>query len=231
MSWLAKARPNHATPTRVSASPVTAMCVATSRNLRPSNGMREFLWLISDLGHGSLLDVGPVWQSTVSFFVERGFKVSTEDLLRAWKEFLDNQAERLRLQAAGDDEEEMSPAALAEKFLESTLVYPAESFNAVLAWDVFDYLDGELLPRVVQRLYDLLRPGGAVMGLFHSRPAEGFHRYRIVDSQSIEVLPAPGAFPHQRSFQNRELLNLFAQFRSSKTFVGRDQIREGLFLK
>jgi SAM-dependent methyltransferase len=207
------------------------MSVATSRNLRPSNGMREFLWLISDLGHGSLLDVGPVWQSTVSFFVERGFKVSTEDLLRAWKEFLDNQAERLRLQAAGDDEEEMTPAALAEKFLESTLVYPAESFNAVLAWDVFDYLDGELLPRVVQRLYDLLRPGGAVMGLFHSRPAEGFHRYRIVDSQSIEVLPAPGAFPHQRSFQNRELLNLFAQFRSSKTFVGRDQIREGLFLK
>ena len=60
----------------------------------------------------------------------------------------------------------------------------------------------------------------------HSRPAEGFHRYRIVDSQSIELLPAPGAFPHQRSFQNRELLNLFAQFRSSKTFVGRDQIRD-----
>src|SRR5713101_1759603 len=111
MSWLAKARPNHATPPRVSASPVPAMSVATSRNLRPSNGMREFLWLISDLGHGRLLDVGPVWQSTVSFFVERGFKVSTEDLLRAWKEFLDNQAERLRLQAAGDDEEEMTPAA------------------------------------------------------------------------------------------------------------------------
>ena len=29
----------------------------------------------------------------------------------------------------------------------------------------------------------------------------------------------------------REILDLFAQFRTSKTFVGRDQVREAIFLK
>jgi len=47
-----------------------------------------FLWLISDVPHGRVLDLGPVWQSTVSFFVDKGYRVSTEDLLRTWKDFL-----------------------------------------------------------------------------------------------------------------------------------------------
>jgi hypothetical protein len=40
-----------------------------------------------------------------------------------------------------------------------------------------------------------------------------------------------GEFPHLHVYQNREILNLFGRFHSSKTFVGRDQIREGLFIK
>jgi hypothetical protein len=36
---------------------------------------------------------------------------------------------------------------------------------------------------------------------------------------------------HSRIFQNREILDIFGKFRSSKTFVGRDQVREALFLK
>jgi hypothetical protein len=32
-------------------------------------------------------------------------------------------------------------------------------------------------------------------------------------------------------FQNREILDIFSEFRTSKTFVGRDQVREALFLK
>ena len=73
--------------------------------------------------------------------------------------------------------------------------------------------------------------GGAMLGLFHSRPAERFHRYRVADGQSVELLAAPTIVVHSRVFQNREILDLFAKFRSSKTFVGRDGVREALFLK
>jgi hypothetical protein len=101
----------------------------------------------------------------------------------------------------------------------------------VLAWDLLDYFDAELLPRAMERMYSLLQPSGIILAMFHSRPAERFHRYRIVDTQTIEMLPAPTVAVHAHVFQNREILDLFGKFRSSKTFVGRDQLREALFLK
>lgn len=231
MSWSGKARAASAPDVPQSSRPGPGGAAPAERNIRASNGLREFLWILSDVEHGRLLDLGPAWQATVNFFTDRGFRVvATEDVLRAWKEFLEAEEESLRNAAIGDMLEGLAPAALAERFLETTLRFPAESFHAVLAWDVLDYLDNELLSRVVARLYEILRPGGAVLALFHSRPAERFHRYRIVDN-AFELLPAPPPAAHERIFQNREILNLFAQFRSSKTFVGRDQLREGLIIK
>ena len=213
------------------AKPGPTQSVAPRANVRVSNGMKEFLWLISDVERGCVLDLGPVWQSTINFFIERGYRVSTEDLLRAWKDFLTTEEERLRRAPVGANGERVSQAALADKFLETALQYPEESYHGVLAWDLFDYLDAEVMTRVMARIYRILRPGGAVLGLFHSRTPDRFHRYRLVDSQSIELLPAPTLAVHSRVFQNREILDSFGQFRTSKTFVGRDQIREGLFLK
>src|SRR5499427_10425166 len=54
---------------------------------RVSNGLKELLWNLDGLKRGSLLDLGPAWQTTLNFFIERGFRVSSEDILRAWKDF------------------------------------------------------------------------------------------------------------------------------------------------
>ncbi|HUJ33353.1 MAG TPA: class I SAM-dependent methyltransferase [Candidatus Acidoferrum sp.] len=231
MNWTAKARLGTAPATaRVKPGPVVS--VPPRANVRVSNGMKEFLWLISDIDRGRVLDLGPVWQSTINFFIERGYRISTEDLLRAWKDFLSTEEERLRqAPVGGNGSERVSQAALADKFLETALQYPEESYHGVLAWDLFDYFDAELMTRVMARIFKILCPGGAVLGLFHSRPPDRFHRYRLADEQSIELLPAPTLAVHARVFQNREILDSFGQFRTSKTFVGRDQIREGLFLK
>ncbi len=233
MNWMPKPRLGAATTAIGGApsKPGPAVVSASSASHRLSNSLKEFLWLISDVPHGRVLDLGPVWQSTVSFFVDKGYRVSTEDLLRTWKEFLTAEEERLRTAPIGDDSAKLSASILAGKFLESALQYPANNFHGVLAWDLFDYFDPEVLPRLVDRLSSLLHPGGAMLALFHSRPTDRFHRYRIVDSQSIELLSSPTIAVHAHVFQNREILSLFGQFRSSKTFVGRDQIREGLFLK
>lgn len=233
MNWMAKPRfGGTATAMAGQASkpgPVTA--TTPPANQRVSNGLKEFLWLISDVRNGRILDLGQVSQATLTFFIERGYRVSTEDFLRSWKEFLTAEEERLRVAPVGNEKEKISQALLAEKFLDASLQYPEESFHGVLAWDLFDYFDAELMPRVMDRLYSLLHPAGSVLALFHSKPAERFHRYRVVDPQTIELLPAPTLAVHARVFRNREILDLFAKFRSSKTFVGRDQLREGLFLK
>ena len=205
--------------------------MASNANVRTSNGLKEFLWLISDIERARVLDLGPVWQSTINFFIERGYRISTEDLLRSWKDFLATEEEHLRQAPVGESAERISQNALADKFLETALQYPEGSYHGILAWDLFDYLDGELLPRVMQRLYKMLCPGGSVLAQFHSRAPERFHRYRLVDKQTVELLPTPTIAVHARVFQNREILDIFGEFRTSKTFVGRDQVREALFLK
>jgi cyclopropane fatty-acyl-phospholipid synthase-like methyltransferase len=231
MNWMNKPRPSAAAPAPAPSKPGPSASVSSSANIRISNSLKEFLGLISDASRGRVLDLGPVWQSTVSFLVDKGFRVSAEDLLRNWKEFLTDEEERLRTAPVGSESAKVSQAMLADKFLESALQYPEESFHGVLAWDLLDYFDAEVVPRVMERLFNILRPGGAMLALFHSRSAERFHRYRIVDSQQIELLSAPTLAVHAHIFQNREILDLFQKFRSSKTFVGRDQVREALFLK
>jgi hypothetical protein len=234
MNWMAKARP--AVPASAAGvapskpGPSSASATASAA-LRVSNGLKEFLWLISDVPQGRVLDLGPVWQSTVTFFVEKGYRVSAEDLLRSWKDFLSAEEEGLRKTPVGASVERISPGVLADKFLETALQYPERSFHGVLAWDLLDYFDPEVTPRLMARLAQLIHPGGAMLAMFHSRAAERFHRYRVLDGQSIELIPSPTLAVHSHVFHNREILGLFAEFRSSKTFVGRDQVREGLFLK
>jgi hypothetical protein len=222
--------------------PATAVAVATAhtssvapgavpRKGRLSNGLKEFLWQLEGIGHGHLLDLGPARQTTITFFIERNYKVYTEDLLTTWKNFLDAEVEHKRDLPHDVDRSEMSPTARAEKFLETTLRYPEETFDAVLMWDILDYLDADLMIRLAARVTSLVREGGVVFAIFHARKPETFHRYRVLDAQNLELIPASCRFAPQRVFQNREISNLFCRYRSSKTFVGRDQIREGLFVK
>jgi hypothetical protein len=204
---------------------------AAVRNVRLSNGLKEFLWQLDGIGRGHLLDLGPARQTTITFFIERGFKVYTEDLLMTWKIFLDAEEQRKKGLPSDADRSEMAPAARAERFLESTLGYPEQTFDAVLMWDILDYLDADLMNRLAARVTSLVRDGGVVFAIFHARKPESFHRYRVLDAQNLELIPASCPFAPQRVFQNREISSLFCRYRSSKTFVGRDQLREGLFVK
>jgi hypothetical protein len=229
MNWMAK-RSGAAAPPAVTVKPGPSNSAAAP-NTRVSNGLKEFLWLLSDVKKGRILDLGPASQSTLNFFIEKGFRISAEDMLRTWKDFLNNEEERLRSAAVGEPAERVTQMELAGRFLEENLNYPEHSFHGILAWDVCDYFDAEVLPLLMERVYKMLHPGGAVLALFHSRPTERFHNYRVIDGQTIEAVSAPTVAVHSHVFQNREILDLFSEFRSSKTFVGRDQVREALFLR
>lgn len=211
--------------------PGPAVSAAHAGNVRISNGLQQFLEMLGDVPRARVLDLGSVWQSTISFFVDKGYRISTEDVLRGWKEFLTSEEERQRAIPSGADSGKLPPQLLMARFLQDAIGYPEENFHGILAWDLLDYFDADLVPPLMERLFQVLHPGGALLALFHSRPPERFHRYRIVDSQTIESLAAPTIAVHAHVFQNREILDLFAKFRSSKTFVGRDQLREALFLR
>jgi hypothetical protein len=204
---------------------------AAASSGRQSNGLKEFLWQSEGIGHGHLLDLGSARQTTITFFIERGFKVYTEDLLATWQRFLDEDAQAAKKDPTLAERPDMWQEGRAKRFLESTMVYPDNTFDAVLMWDILDYLDNDLMAKLAARITSLVRDGGVVFAMFHTRKPILFHRYRVLDGQSLELIPATCPFQPQRVFQNREISNLFSRYRSSKMFVGRDQLREGLFVK
>src|SRR5271157_3369212 len=198
---------------------------------RISNGLKEFLWNLEGLGRGTLLDLGPAWQTTLSFFIERGFRVTSDDILRDWAEFQASElASKMEIKT-GDDYAQRTPEALAKKFLDENLQYATSSFDALLLWDSLDYLEPSLVKPMVGQLTEMLRPGGVVLGMFHSKKPEGFQRYRVMDTNTLQVLNAKPVLPLQKPLQNREIQELFGRFRTMKSFVGRDQLRESLFIK
>jgi hypothetical protein len=247
MNFFSKSRPSpaptapqrHSSPVNLRAASAVAVTSSGPHSAagveqktgRQSNGLKEFLWQLGGIGHGHLLDLGPARQTTITFFIERGFKVYTEDLMATWQRFLEEDEQRAKSLPAGADRSGLTPEARATRFLETTLLYPNDTFDAVLMWDILDYLDNELMAKLAARITSLVRDGGVILAMFHTKKPVVFHRYRVLDAQNLELIPAPCPFQPQRVFQNREISNLFGRYRTSKMFVGRDQIREGLFVK
>jgi hypothetical protein len=203
----------------------------TLETTRVSNGLKELLWNLDGLGRGKLLDLGPAWQTTLSFFIERGFRVSSEDILRGWKGFLTEEEARLREDASSLEALDMTPSGRATRFLKENLQYPRSTFDAVLLWDLLDYLEPTLAKQMVVNVTELLRPGGVVFAMFHSKKPEGFQRYRVADSNTLQMISTAIICPAQKVYQNREIQDLFGRYRTMKSFVSRDQLRETLFIK
>lgn len=231
MGFMAKLRPG-----ANGQAAATARAKQGPENLRVSNGLREFLRHLGNLEDGRLLDLGPVSQATIDFFTGRTFKLYSNDLLRAWHEFLAAElAEMMAAKAGGSAAagaaERPDPGERAARFLSGILDYPVATFHGVLVWDLLDYLPPEAVLALVARLYELMRPGGAILAIFHDRAPERFHRYRVISAEGVDCVPAKAPVPFGRVLPNREILNLFNKFRASKTFVGRDHIREALFTR
>src|SRR5215468_2013793 len=198
---------------------------------RVSNALKEFLWNLDGLGRGTLLDLGPAWQTTLNFFIERGFRVTSDDLLHSWKDFMGEEEQRLRNAAAAADSVDVTPGGRAVRFVQENIKYSPASFDAILLWDILDYLEPAVAKQTVGCLTEVLRPGGIVFAIFHSKKPEGFQRYRVADSSTLQVISAKPLCSAQRVYQNREIQDLFSRFRTVKSFVGRDQLRESLFVK
>src|SRR5665213_1277607 len=143
---------------------------------RFSNGLKEFLWQLEGMRRGTLLDMGPPWQDTLNFFIERGFKVYTEDLLNSWAGFLRDEKQQTKDAAMGgveagrcEEAGDPCPDARAERFITANLQHTRDTFDAVLLWDLLDYLERDTAALVISRLAGLVRNGGVILAVFHMR--------------------------------------------------------------
>jgi SAM-dependent methyltransferase len=189
--------------------------------LRHSNGLREFLQGWDKVEGRRVLDLGCTSSFNLNFFTAHGHGVYNDDLLLE----ADRPAYRL--------DSESGPIFDAAAWLRDNLVFPPDRFDAVLLWDLVDYMPEALVKPLIARLTEILRPGGAVLAYFHTKdagPDAPFFRYHIHDREMLQLRPGP-PYRLQRIFNNRHVENLFRGYRSIKFFLARDNLREVLAVK
>ena len=200
---------------------------SAARVNRRSSGLNEFSKSIAGQEGLCILDLGCTSATNISRFTDMGHKVCTEDLL-------DAAHDPMLLMTGADGKITVD----VPRFLRDSLAYQGKSFDAVLAWDVPDYLPEPLVKPVVERLCALLKPGGILLAFFHTRdagPDAPHYRYHIAGNDMLQLQATPRSGPTvfrlQRVFNNRHIENLFREFASLKFFLARDNVREVIVVR
>ena len=197
---------------------------AAPRTKRTCIGLGELMRNLSSSGEqkSCVLDLGPTSPTNIALLTEMGVRVFNEDIL--------SESQDVTYAVKQEDGSlQIDPA----KFFVENLDYRAGQFDAILFWDVADYLPESLVKPLVERLQAMLKPKGHLLAFFHTKDAGAeslYSRHHIVQKDTLELEPIQG-FKLQRIFNNRHIENLFKDFASRKFFLGRDNIREVLMVR
>jgi SAM-dependent methyltransferase len=192
------------------------------RTNRRSIGFAEFTRSLSGYTNLSVLDLGATSSANIAFLTGFGGRVHNEDILRASQD-------KSYLRQQQDGSHVLDP----DKFFSENLDYPEQSFDAILCWDIPDFLHEDLVKPMVERISRIMKPGGILLAFFHTKdagPESPYCRYHIVDGEVLELESRPD-FRLQRIFNNRHIENLFKGFSSLKFFLARDNVREVLVVR
>lgn len=117
-----------------------------------------------------------------------------------------------------------------DRFIAANLEFSDRKFDVVIFWDTADYLPETLLAPVVDRIYDVMQPGGQLLGFFHSKATEGetrFSRYHLTATDSVEIQRV-GNRPLLHVYNNRQIEKLLYAFSGYRFFLAKDNLREVL---
>ena len=190
----------------------------SSVQTQATKGLPRFLAGMTGKPQPTLLDLGSVVGTNVTFFGEQlGCKIFVEDLARDIDRHI------------RDDRTPELPGFIAARFPQAD-----RSFDGIICWDVFDYLDrpaGQALARQVVRL---LRPDGLVLAFFnHTERLDGvaptYTRHVVVDPQTIEHRSYAAARGKQRPFLNRDIQRMFEPLTITDQFLLKTNMRELVF--
>jgi hypothetical protein len=183
-----------------------------------SKALSKFISALSHHDAPVLIDFGPVVGTNVAFFGEHlGCKL-----------FIENLATEIDRHARAGTREKLAET-LAARFTQS----PA-SVDGVLCWDIFDFLEAPAAKALARQIVRVVRPGGAVMGFFCTKPVEraSFTKYEIIeDTSSLRHRHHPGTGGPKFVLQNRDIIKMFDGLMVSESFLLKSNTREILLRK
>jgi len=102
--------------------------------------------------------------------------------------------------------------------------------DGILCWDLFDFLDKASVAALSQQIVRMLRPGGAVLGLFctSSVARSAYTRFEIVDEKNLRCRTHTGVGGARRALQSRDIIKMFDGLSVSDSFLMRNNTREML---
>lgn len=195
-----------------------------NRSVWNSKVIKPFLNTLEQIERPSLLDLGPINGSNISFFGTFGWKVYAYDFLRELQETSENTP----IPFLDDQEEEEFGLTPWERVLDG-LEFALESLHCVLFWDILDRLTKVRAEELFKRLSTALEPGALILSFFSGGKlgeVRTHGRYKILDEDHIEHIPILSSGLGERFYQNSEITNLFSGFNVLNFFTMKNGYRE-----
>ncbi|HXH27718.1 MAG TPA: class I SAM-dependent methyltransferase, partial [Candidatus Polarisedimenticolia bacterium] len=114
------------------------------------------------------------------------------------------------------------------------LAYDDETFDAIVAWDVFNYYNPASARAVAAEARRVLKPGGLIFCYFHARQAHApdpLRRYQILDETRVNSDALPGRRMQRHLYQNRDIEKMFTGLRIAELYFLKNSVREILMEK
>jgi hypothetical protein len=193
------------------------VAAVSAETMYVSKTLARFLDLLFARPAAEVVDLGPVIGSNITFLGERvGCKIHVEDLFSD----IDRHVQRDKLDQLPE-------------FLGGRFPVPASSIDAVLGWDIFDYLAPMAATALAGELMRMLRPGGLFLGFFGARASDDprYTKYFIEDETHLRYRFYPSACSRRWVLQNRDINIMFAGLEICETVLLKSGVREILFRK
>jgi len=197
---------------------------AGERIPRHSSGWGQLLERMRSEESLRILDIGATSSTNINFVTALGHSIYLANLVE--------DASRREWTIAQEDG---SGRFDVEHFLATHLTFTGRGFDVVLFWDTADYLPEELLAPVLQRIHQVMEPGGQMLAMFHSASSStlpgatagrtDFCRYHLTEANQVLVQHA-GDYPLLNKFTNRQIEKLLSSFKGFHFFLGKDNVRE-----
>jgi SAM-dependent methyltransferase len=198
---------------------------SSERVPRHSSGWGQILQRMHGEESLRVLDIGPTSSGNINFITALGHSIYLGNLV-------EDAAKREWILPPEDGE---TGRFDVDRFLAAHLDFSGRGFDIVLFWDTADYLPEELLVPVLNRLHEVMAPGGQILAMFHPPPAPGsvkpavvkaeFNRYHLTEGSLIEVQRME-EYPLLHSYNNRQIERLFGEFKGFHFFLTKDNMRE-----
>jgi SAM-dependent methyltransferase len=185
-----------------------------------TKALPRFLTALGNRDQPVLLDLGSVVGSNVTFFGEQlGCKIFVEDLAKD----IDR---HVRENRTGE-----MAAFFSRRFPQADA-----SFDGIIGWDAFDYLDKPAAQALAAEMVRLLRPDGVMLAFFNQTEAvvhgpAVYTRHVVVDPRTLEHRSHPAARGKQRPLNNRDIQRMFEPLRITDQFLLKTNMRELILRK